>query len=192
MFGFLNHSIAQPVVNQASKFGNEVRALPAAVTNNQQAVHNILTPGGGFGHQGGVVGGAEQNSGAVFSNPTNIRKAAGTALTLGTTLINPLAGGAEGSVAARALTGVKVGAPLGFLSSAGNQLETGQFNPGQLAAGTVGGAFLGAGPPVAGAAVKGTVNRFNTAVEAQAGPRLSIPDQQVLRDWSDQIGRAHV
>lgn len=187
VFGFLNHSIAQPVVNQASKFGNEVRALPAAVTNNQQAVHNILTPGGGFGHQGGVLGGAEQNSGAVFSNPTNIRKAAGTALTLGTSLINPLAGGTEGSIAARAITGAKVGAPLGFLSSAGNQLETGQFNPGQLAAGAVGGAVLGAAPTVAGATAKGTVNRFNAAVERQAGPRLSVPDQQVLRDWSDHL-----
>lgn len=188
VFGFLNHNVTQLIVNQGAKVANEARALPAVVTGNQQAARNILS-GGGFAHQGGVLGGAELDNGAVLANPGNIKKVVGTGLSLGTALVAPGAGAGE-TIAAKALSGAARGAPLGFLGAAGGQLQTDQFDAKQLVGGAVGGALLGAGTPLAGAGVKAGIARHQEALDAQVKsqvPRASVKDQQVMRDYNDYL-----
>jgi len=150
VFGFLNQA-AQQAVNPVSKVANEARALPAVITGNNQAAQNILGPGGGFGHQGGVLGGAELGNDAVFLGPNavqNIKKTVGTGVSIGSNLAAPGAATGE-TLAAKAVSGAVKGAPLGFLASAGQQLGDNQpLNFKQLTEGAAAGALLGTAPVV--------------------------------------------
>lgn len=147
VFGFLR-SVGEQTANPVYKLANEVRALPSVATGNIEAARKTLQSGGGFGHQGGVLGGAELNQGPVFGNTQNIKKAVGTGVSIGANIAAP--GAATGkTIATRAVSGAVKGAPLGFLGAAAPQVESGNFDPKALVAGTVGGAALGSALPIA-------------------------------------------
>lgn len=127
-------------LNIGSQFGNELGALGETVVGNQQAAQDILRPGGGLGHQGGILGGAELGPGAVFANPENIKKTVGFGAEAASFGIAPE------TKTLSFLKGATAGATAGAVGTAGSQLAQGQpLDPTQIAeGGLLGGALGGA------------------------------------------------
>lgn len=153
VLGFLRKNVVEPTVNPVFKFLNEPVALGQAATGNLKGAKKTLSPGGGLGHQGGVLGGEELSREAVLLKPKNIKRVTGTGVSIGSNLVAPGAGGAGASLGVRVAKGAAVGAGLGAVSSAGEQLANGDvFDPRRLIGGALFGAALGGGTPIAGAA----------------------------------------
>ncbi len=192
VFGFL-HESAKQVGKRTSQVGNEFVALPSVLTGDLEKAKKILSPGGGLGGQGGVLGGQEVSNQPIFLGPKageNIKKTVGTAADLASYVLAPGAGSAAKTLAGKVVSGAAKGGAIGAVGGAGSQLaETGQIDPRQLALSTVTGSVLGGGAPIARQVVKD----FRNANEVGAVGRnvnytdVPLPDGAVFRINSDTL-----
>lgn len=184
VFGFLRKNVVEPTVNPVFKFLNTASALPQVLTGNEKAAKRTLSPGGGLGHQGGVLGGEELSGEAVLFKPRNVKKVAGTGLSIGSNLVAPGLGGATAKLGTKIVRGGLTGAGISSVSGVGEQLASGNpLNPAELGVDALFGATFGGVTPAFSRSLRPgefkKLTKANTPEEARNVLKNKLPDDVV-------------